>query len=156
MGSLSRPSRMLPTFQSLPLILTAIGFKVADSCIPLVNPPSISTEVPAEATTEGILATTTTLKQKETTVGESPCVTVELNPGRACVFPFTYQYKEHNQCLPYKGKFWCALSEVYQKDLWGFCDERLCPPTAEVTTTSSTSNTSTATTTTTTIRNYIA
>lgn len=101
---------------------------VVQACIPVVEPPTSpnSSLPPSTATTNEQESNTTTVSE----IATNECVTVELNPGRPCVFPFTYQYKEHYECLPFKEKYWCALTDIYDKDEWGYCDQSLCPPTA--------------------------
>merc|ERR1712106_908490 len=104
-------------------LLVAFTIEIAFGCIPLVRPPpnspatstltesSTNAPTPTKATTKLATTTTTTAinnSTKETTI--KGCVTTE---GEMCYFPFTYQYHQHHECIPFKGKHWCALTEIY-------------------------------------------
>merc|ERR1712002_625475 len=105
MGSLTKTFGMRGTFKILVLMVLAI--QVAKMCIPVVEKPANS------ASTTTTTSTSTTSSSTTSPTLEKTCVTVELNPGRTCVFPFIYRYKEHYECLPFKGKYWCSLTPVY-------------------------------------------
>ena len=38
---------------------------------------------------------------------------------------------EYTECLPYGGKYWCALNYNFNINSgnWGYCDQAVCPPT---------------------------
>merc|ERR1719481_36439 len=54
--------------------------------------------------------------------------TISAGTSQKCVFPFKYEGKYHSKCLPWKGRYWCSLEDVYSSQ-WGYCDENIdiCP-----------------------------
>merc|ERR1712106_319833 len=141
MGSLTKTFGMGRGY-NIGLALMALTLQVVSSCIPINQPPnSPPTDPPSEAPSEAATNAPTAAanNSKQTTLPAfDDCVTVE---GMPCKFPFTYQYHQHNQCLPFKGKHWCALTALYDKSEWGYCDMKLCPgeePEPEATTNTTT------------------
>ena len=49
--------------------------------------------------------------------------------GSRCVFPFSYDFQERNECLPdpkhpHKRR-WCATTYLYNNNAWGYCNGML-------------------------------
>ena len=43
--------------------------------------------------------------------------------GDCCIFPFEYYNKQYYSCKLGDGGRWCALTENYEEDKWGYCKE---------------------------------
>jgi len=74
-------------------------------------------------TAEGYVAV-----ENAVTVDCPVCKTVgKTNPGKSCVFPFSYKGRVYNKCVPWGEQFWCSLQPEFANGAWGFCDTTLCP-----------------------------
>ena len=65
--------------------------------------------------------------KKKSVLGDTECKTTD-NLSKKCIFPFEYAGKIYNECIPRRGKYYCAI-ETKPKRRWPFISKKPIDPT---------------------------